>query len=170
MSLKVFSTVVFLILIAHFVCGQQLNVEIQGEADFGNLLNPVCEAGDDYNSYLEDESGVFISVLYSNVFDYLFNPNKKWSIYVHKSDVDWPSDFSLKVRRTGNGSRVWFGSGVNINHGVNYQEITNNPVYFFRGRHGISNIPLAFQLSGFSVTMGAGDFETSIVFTVYDDW
>jgi hypothetical protein len=170
MNFKVFSTVVFFLLVPHILWGQQLNVEIQGEANPGSLLNPLREAGDDYSSYIVDESNVFISVFYSNFFDYLFNPNKKWSIYVHKSDVDWPSDFLLQVKRSGNGSRVWFGSGVNISHGVNYQEITNNPVYFFRGRHGISSIPLTFQLSGFSVTMGAGDFETSIVFTVYDDW
>jgi hypothetical protein len=31
-------------------------------------------------------------------------------------------------------------------------------------------IPVALQLHGFSVTMGARDFETSLVFTVYDDW
>ncbi|RIH64043.1 hypothetical protein D1164_17075 [Mariniphaga sediminis] len=171
MSLKKYGSLMLLLFVPFWVAGQQLKVEIEGDANFSNSLIPVREAGEDYSSTIEHESSLYISVLYVNYFDYWFNPNKKWSVYVHKSDIEWNSDFTIKARRTGNGSRVnWFAPGVNIHDGTNYQEISNNPVYFFRGRHGIAYIPLSFQLSGFSVTMGAKDFETSLVFTVYDDW
>ncbi|SHF53635.1 hypothetical protein SAMN05444274_106107 [Mariniphaga anaerophila] len=162
----------FLLLFVHlYLAGQQMSVVVNGDAGLSGFLPSLTEAGNDYEPSVESESSLFVSVLYADYFDYVFSPNKKWRVFVHKSDVGWNSDIKLEARRTGSGTRVsWFSSNANIHDGTNYREITNNPSFFFRGKHGISTIPISLKFSGFSVIMGAGDFETTLVFTVYDDW
>jgi hypothetical protein len=41
--------------------------------------------------------------------------------------------------------------------------------YFFRGRGEIGDIPVNFRITGMSVVNGAQDFETKVIFTIYDD-
>lgn len=168
-------TGILFILLLSFFCGrtQSLRVDITGNASFDNSAYSVTEAGEDFPSSIESETSLYMSVLYNTSWwGYVFYPDKQWRIFVHKSDINWDSDLTLSAQRTGTGSIVnsWWAQPLFIRDGTNYQNITNNPVYFFRGRHGITNIPVEFRLSGASLTMGARQFETSIVFTVYDDW
>ena len=161
------------ILTTTFICGQDLRVEVSGNASFDNSQYVVTEAGEDFPSSIESETSLFVSVRYSAGFlGYLFYPDKRWRIFIHKSDLNWNSDLTLSAERTGNGSIVanWTAQPQYIRDGSNFQNITNNPVYFFRGRHGIVNIPLSFKLTGASLTMGAKDFETNVILTVYDEW
>ncbi|MCG6189032.1 hypothetical protein [Maribellus maritimus] len=64
-------------------------------------------------------------------------------------------------------SRSWQSHGVvNIRYGTSYRSITNNPVYFFRGKTEILNILISIRISGISLYRGAQDFETNIIITV----
>ncbi|WP_372949646.1 hypothetical protein [Mariniphaga sp.] len=161
---------ILLIFIPFLTEGQELTVQVDGDADFTHNLIPISEAGLDYPSTLQAESSVYVSVISDNLLDKKNNPNDKWRIHIHKLDMEWNQELALEARRTGQGFKPDNPGNPNIQDGDNFQPITNIPVYFFRGRGEIVQIPVALQLRGFSVTMGARDFETSLVFTVYDDW
>ena len=149
--------------------GQPLKVEIENNARFENTNYMINEAGEDFPS-IESESNVQVSITYSNYWDKKDNPNGKWRINVHKSDIQWNSNLMLQIKRTGNGYKGENDKKGNIHDGDNYQTVTNTPIYFFQGKDEINYIPLQLKIEGLSVTMGAQDFETKVVLTVYDDW
>jgi len=165
---------IFLIIItihfAFFLKGQQLKVELEGNVNFDNSNFIIAEAGEDFPSGIESESSFFISVLYTDDFNKKKNPNTKWSIKVFKSDLTWHNNLMLECKRTGNGDKIKNSGNANIHDGENYQEISNTSTYFFRGKSEIAYIPIALIINGLSLVMGAETFETSVVFTVYDEW
>jgi hypothetical protein len=167
---KIYIVVAFLFVTATFF-GQELSLSVTGNANFDNSRYSVSEAGEDFSSSVTSESSAFVSLNYVNMWDIIFGTDIKWRIFIHKSDISWHRDLTLETKRNGNGTKAsWLGPSPTVNHGTNYQDITNTPVYFFRGRYGVTDIPIGFRLSGASLSMGASQFETTIVFTVYDDW
>jgi len=160
---------ILFVLFINAVLAQDLKVAIEGNATFNNALYSIVEAGNDFNSSIESESSVFISILYSNFWDSKNNPNEKWRINVHKSDLTWHPNLMLETKRTGKGYKPAKRGSPNIHDGDNFQIITNTPTYFFGGKDEIVYIPLDLKISGMSVVMGAQEFETNIVFTVYGD-
>lgn len=152
------------------VNGQQLVVQVEGDVYFNENLPVISEAGNDYSTSLEKQSALNVSVLYDDQLNKKKNPNDKWRILVHKQNMEWNNELVLEARRSGTGLKIDNPGSPNINDGENFQQITDIPTYFFRGMGEIAQIPVALKLAGFSLTMGARDFETSIVFTVYDDW
>lgn len=148
---------------------QPLTIEINGSATFNNLQFNVSEAGEDFPSNIESESNLEVSVVYNNFWDKKDNPNGKWRINVHKTDITWNPDINLQIKRTGKGFKSGGNGNPNIQDGENYLPVSNTPTYFFRGKDEIINIPITVQISGISLTMGAKDFETNIMLTVYDD-
>jgi hypothetical protein len=169
MDKRYFFLVLFFLL-PGWVTAQLLTVVVEGDANFNQTLIPVREAGTDYASVLEAVSSVYISVLNYNELGQNQNSNERWSVYLHKSDTGWDDQLLLEARRSGDGYNVNNQGNPNIHDGINYQPLSDNQLYFFRGRGEIASIPVSLRLSGFSVTMGAGDFETNLVFTVYDNW
>lgn len=162
---------IFSIVLSTAVTGQQLKIELEGNAAFDNSNFSIKEAGEDFSSTIESEASFFISVLYTDDnINRKKNPNTKWNIKVYKSDLTWNNDLKLEARRTGRGQKVGRPGNPNIHDGDNNQIITNTSTYFFRGMGEIAYIPVTFNLSGFSLSMGASNFETRVVFTVYDDW
>lgn len=150
--------------------GQSMSVSVSGNVNFNNLQYNISEAGEDFSSSLENETSIYINIEYSSVWEKWFNPNRKWKMNIHKTDINWNPEIIIEARRTGNGNRPWYRNGsVNIHDGTTYQSITNTPTYFFRGKDEVLNIPIAINLSGISLVMGAQSFETNIVLTVYDD-
>ncbi len=161
------------ILPATLVVGQNLRIDATGTASFDNSQYIITEAGEDFPSSIVSETALNVSVRYNGSWlAYLFYPDKKWRIFVHKSDLNWNAELALSAKRNGSGAIInnWWAQPLFIRDGTNFQNITNTPVYFFRGRHGIVNIPVSFKLSGASLTMGASEFETNVIFTVYDEW
>ncbi|WP_319589298.1 hypothetical protein [uncultured Draconibacterium sp.] len=153
--------------------GQTMSVTSRGMVSFRDFQFSVTEAGEDFASSVESESGLFLDVGYLN-FDWWWvlvgPPNTKWRVDVHKVDGNWHPDIVIKAKRTGTGVRLWNErKKLTISGGESYQVITNNTNYFFNGRGGIEDIPFKFMLSGFSLTMGAQTFDTNIVFTIVDD-
>ena len=150
---------------------QNIDISVTGYANFDNADYSISEAGEDFSASVLTESSAYISVDYLSLMDKIFGSDIKWRVFVNKSDISWNQNLSLEIKRSGNGTKAsWLGPSPTINHGTSYQTVTNIPVYFFRGRYGITDIPLGFRLSGASLRMGANQFETTITFTVYDDW
>ena len=161
-------SILFLLLI-NIAWGQELKVTIEGNATFDNSQYSIREAGEDFPSSIESESSVYISVLYGNYWDKKNNPNKKWRIHIHKSDLSWDANLMVEAKRTGKGYNSKKKGNPKIYDGDNYQTATNIPTYFFGGKDEITYIPVNFKIGGVSVIMGAKEFETNMVFTVYDD-
>nr|WP_319270712.1 hypothetical protein [uncultured Draconibacterium sp.] len=160
--------ILFTVLVISSLVGkaQLLQLSLNGMATFNETQLMVDEAGEDINATIESNSSVYLSV-YSYYFWEMLNG--KWQIYVHKRDVTWNDEIILELRREGKG-RKWLSNGTpNIHDGSSYFRLTNNPTYFFRGRGLVLDIPMGFRLSNVSLTMGANDFETDVVFTIYDD-
>jgi hypothetical protein len=170
MNKNLFSILIFTVAMATNSFGQILKVEVDGEARFTSFQNYTLEAGNDFPSSIESESEVQISMVYNNLLDIRNNPNQKWRLTIQKSDLTWNPALNLEARRTGNGYKRNSSGNPTITDGMTWQVVTNNPVYFFRGRDEIIYIPIKLKVNGYSLTMGASDFETSIVLTVYDDW
>ncbi len=150
--------------------GQVLIIQLNGEINFDNSQISIDEAGLDFPSSIESEPTVNISVLYNDNSNTKINPNQKWRIFINKSDLVWSPDLTMEAIRTGTGENVGSHGVSTISDGESYQEITDVPSYFFKGRSETAYIPLQFRISGLSVVLGATDYETNIVFTVYDDW
>jgi hypothetical protein len=90
--------------------------------------------------------------------------NPPWTVSVRKVDTSWNAVLHLSVRRTGAG----VGGGT-LSGGTTYQEITATDTAFFSGTGGDKkNIPLQFQISGVTVTLGAATFSTTVYYTVTD--
>ncbi len=162
---------ILLIFLAGYISStaQSMVVEVQGSATFNNLY-VISEAGADFPSNIESESNMEISVLYSSYWDKRDNPNGKWRIHINKSDINWNSNLSLLIKRSGDGYKNGSNGTANIHDGENYLPVTDSPSYFFEGKGEITNIPLQLSISGFSIIMGSQEYETSITLTVYDGW
>lgn len=160
--------ILFSLFVGLLVNAQQMNVSVDGVASFDGTNFTISEAGEDFASTIESEASVFISVNSNDELDKKINPNQKWRIEIVKEDLMWDGDIQLEIIRTGDG----YGNGNNKNQifdGTNYQLIDGISRYFFRGRGVVTEIPVQLRLSGFSVTLGAQDFETNVVLTIYDD-
>lgn len=164
-------TILFLLLYINInAFSQPMKVEVDGNVSFDNTGYLISEAGEDFASNIESESTVQVSVTSSNYWDKRNNPNGKWRVNVHKSDIQWDSDLILQISRSGNGYKAKNRKSPNIHDGESYLPVTNTPSYFFRGKSEILYIPINVSVSGFSITMGAREYETNIILTVYDDW
>jgi len=164
----------FFMLMATFSFSQQLEVLVSGNINFDNSSYAISEAGNDYQASIETQSSIFVTVDYTFwLYNYYWPQGKKWSISVNKADVLWDPQLKLEIRRTGNGTSYNWNNRknkVNISDGMEFQPISDTPIYFFKGKDAVYDIPITFKVSGASVTMGAKQFETNIILTVTDSW
>lgn len=176
--MKYISVTMFFLILQFLSLGQGMQIDLQGAVIFNNSLFTINEAGEDFAATLTSEATTLVSVASGNIWDKKTNPNKKWRVEVNKIDVNWDDNLILEIRRTGNGiaqannNGNGKGSGNKkgkVQDGTVFMPVTNNSTYFFKGRDFVSNIPIDFRVSGLSIAMGARDFETDIVFTIYDD-
>ncbi len=168
-TIKYLLTVLFFLPVS-VVWSQTLAVTVEGNATFGNTLFAVNEAGEDFQGSVVTESPLNVSVLSGDYWDKKNNRNNKWRIFIYKTDLTWNPGLILEAARTGAGYNPDNNGSPNISDGESFQTITNNPTYFFLGKDQIAYIPVNLRLSGISVTMGAKNYETNVVLTVYDDW
>lgn len=148
---------------------QKMKVDVDGQLEFDNSEFTVDEAGENFKSSVESESSMYFSIEANDDYEKKINKNQKWNVSIYKEDYNWNDGLILEARRTGNGTRAQ-GKRDRIWDGTTYQEITNNSTYFFRGRGEIVDIPISFKLSGVSLEMGAGNFESKIIVTITDKW
>lgn len=149
--------------------GQQLVVQVDGEINFDYNALIISEAGEDYLSSVESSGIVYMSVLSDNQLDKKINPSHRWQVSVQKQDIEWNSNFNLEIRRTGTGNRPGSAGSPQLEDGEIFKRITDTSIFFFKGRGEVEQIPLAFRISGISVTMGARNFESRLIFTVMEE-
>lgn len=148
---------------------QQIQLQLTGDATFGNSNFSVSEAGLDFSATVRTPNPIYLSITQSDYWTQKNNPNGKWRIHVFKQD-NWSEDLQLAIKRTGNGYKVGSNGKPNIQNGMTYQVIRDNETEFFYGKGEIRDIPVKLRLRGHSLTMGAGTHSSRIVFTVYDSW
>uniref|UniRef100_UPI003216CFF0 hypothetical protein n=1 Tax=uncultured Draconibacterium sp. TaxID=1573823 RepID=UPI003216CFF0 len=163
------SLILVILLLCIISSAQQLQLEVNGSANFENSVFEIREAGLDFSSALEVQSSIFLTLHQGGGFTKKNNPNKKWRIAIFKQD-DWNDDLKLEVKRTGKGNNIGNNGKPNVHGGENYQVVRNTETWFFEGKGEIRDIPLRIKLSGVSLKMGAGSHNSRIVFTVYDGW
>jgi len=163
------------LVLAFLFWGLQVNAQmilsVDGVASFDGVSFNINKAGEDFSSSIESESSVSVSVDFQNILESFFNPNKKWRMEVTKEDVIWNNNIVLEIKRAGDGSGSWLTNHgkTHLNGGENYQVVDGISRDFFNGKGGAYFVPLQLKLTGFSVTLGAQDFETNVVLTIYDD-
>ncbi len=87
-----------------------------------------------------------------------------WRVDVKRVDTTWDSDFTIYVRRTGDGT----GTGT-ISGGTTFQAVTTTDATFFSGAGDRSGIDVEFKIEGFSVsTIPVDIYDTSITYTIVD--
>ena len=89
--------------------------------------------------------------------------NDDWRVDVRRVDTNWPSAFTLFVRRTGAG----LGGGY-VAGGSDYQAIGRSSDQFFFGSGHRNFVPLQFKLEGLSVRVPPDVYSTTIIYTVVD--
>lgn len=152
------------------VSAQQMGIDIAGATLFDESGLVINNAGEDYSSSLAMTSTFFMGIHSNNQWDNWGSTKRSWRIEVQKEDMNWDNNLKLEITRTGDGNWwYYFLFGSKIYGGQNYQTIENNSTYFFRGKGLLTDIPVQLRLSGVSVTQGAGDYETNIILTIYDD-
>ncbi|KJF44501.1 hypothetical protein [Draconibacterium sediminis] len=164
--MKRFSFLIVLCFFAFGIYAQGLQLALTGMVTFNEVQIKVSDPGEDIEAVITANSGVQLSVESQNYWE---QNNEKWRIYVHKTNVEWADEIRLEVRRQGDGDKLNKKSGGNVHDGSTFAEIKDNPTYFFRGMGLISNIPLDFRINDISLSLGANNFETDVVFTIYDD-
>ena len=166
--MKIYITIIFVTL-AVLARAQQLGISVGGVVGFSPNDFTIREAGFDFPSDIECESPLFLTVGSNDEWDKKTNPNRKWRIEVRKEDMNWNDAITLEIIRTGDGYWQQNNNSSHIENGTNYQVVNQLSNYFFEGKGLISDIPIQFRLSGFSIVNGANDYETNVVLTIYDN-
>jgi hypothetical protein len=121
----------------------------------------ITEAGNDY------PNGSLISATNQTLMTVNSASNSVAYIYVQKSDTSWDSRLIISARRTGTGSG---SGGFSTTNGTTLQAITNVPQYFFEIILGsgkqISNIPIQYYITGFTVLLPVRAYTTTLLYTV----
>jgi hypothetical protein len=87
-----------------------------------------------------------------------------WRVDIRRwGEGDWPSDFTLFVKRTSDGA----GSG-SISGDFSYLEITSTDTPFFSGSGDRSNITVQYELTGMSIDISPNYYEVQVILTVED--
>lgn len=85
-----------------------------------------------------------------------------WQVQVRKSDT-WPSEVSLQLKRTGDGS-----GGGTVSGGNSYIVVGTSDADFFNGTGDRTAIPVQYKISGMSISVPPDNYSTSVTFTVVD--
>lgn len=86
-----------------------------------------------------------------------------WRVDVKRTDTTWHGDFTLSVKRTGDGT-----GGGTITGGAAYQAVATTDNAFFSGAGDRSDIPVQLRLSGVSVQVPPDTYSTTATYTVVD--
>ena len=152
------------------VSAQRVGVEVFGGTSFDMSNLVINDAGSDFSSAIAMESTVYLGISSASQWDNWGGTRRSWRINVRREDINWNNDLKLEIARAGDGSWWYFYFyGSIIYDGISYQTVANNSTYFFRGRGLLGDVPIRLRLSGFSLTQGANDYETNVVFTIYGD-
>ncbi len=92
--------------------------------------------------------------------------NRRYEVYVSRSDIFWNAAFTLRVRRSSNGTNPSAPPAGQISGGTNFITITAGNTQFFTGRRDRVNVDIEYRLLGVSVTLPAAIYSTTVVYTL----
>jgi hypothetical protein len=125
--------------------------------------NTITEAGNNYSSN-------WTSLSNQTIISLPWGTNK-YTVSISKTDINWPSDLILLVRKTGES----LGQGGNVSPAgtTNYLTLTATNQTFFSSKPGFSIFPLLstsfnvqYEIRGLSVTLPAQSYTTTVVYTI----
>ena len=145
--------IVFMVIISASIKGQ--SISITGNWNLNIPATSITEAGADFTNPFAS-SGTSIAI------DINVTGNKKFNVYVNKSDITWNSALNLSVTRTTNG-----GPAGNISGGTSPVAIDNTQTLFFNGKGDKTGIQIIYSLSGVSVTLPAATYTTTVIYTLF---
>jgi hypothetical protein len=156
---KIFLVSIPLLLLQPVFGAQEHNVIVRGgwtnPIDSNNLISG---AGSNLvNTY---QSGVKTTTL---TITGCKNNNDAWQVYVNRSDINWPINFVLYIKRTGVGDGT---EGATVNGGLSFQAVNAAETFFLSGTGNRHNIPIQYQLSGVSLQTGPNNYSAGVIFTV----
>jgi hypothetical protein len=125
-------------------------------------LGTITEAGNDYSTSATSSTT-------QTLIDFKTGGASSYTISVQKVDVDWHPNLTLWVKRNGDGN----GSGgkiVPMTGGETFIQVTNLSQIFFSDASGEShnrnNVPVQYQILGYSVLMPVKTYITTVVYTI----
>lgn len=119
--------------------------------------NTITTAGNDYS--LNVISGI-------NQTSLDISPTAiNWIVRINKIDNHWHNSLELYAKRTGNGLIL---ATATISGGAIFSVIQNTSTEFFRGTISITSIPIQYEIKGLSVLIPAGNYSTTIYYTISD--
>lgn len=162
------SYILFFFLLSYFTQGQV--IQTVGSWNPNISSNAIVEAGLNYATDYNVESlrnQTNVSLQRGGGFFGVYIGS--WRVDISKVDLNWDSRLRLEVRRTGtgNGTGWWFFAPA-ISNGTVYQQIQNNATPFFQGNGVFTNIPIQYRISGLSVLIPAGNYSTTVVYTLLE--
>ena len=86
-----------------------------------------------------------------------------YRVDVRRVDTAWHGNFVLWIKRSGDGT----GSG-SISGGTTYLTVTTTDQTFFTGVDDRLNVPIQFRLTGISIQIPPGDYETTVFYTIVE--
>ncbi len=129
-----------------------------------NSLATPSEAGSDLTSVIETTTD-FNLLNIQNVAN-----TTNWKVSISRQDINWPSAFTLQVRRNSSGLACAGCSGLNLAKSPSsYLTIVPLETDFIFGTGEVTGIELQFKLSGLSLTVEANSYSTNVVYTLYGD-
>lgn len=127
-------------------------------------VGTITEAGNDYSTSAT-------SSIEQTLIDFKTGRANSYSISIQKVDVDWHPNLSLWAKRNGDGD----GSGgktVPMMGGETFIQVTNALQIFFYDTSGEShnrnNVPIQYQILGYSVLLPVKTYTTTVIYTVSD--
>lgn len=121
----------------------------------------ITEAGLDY------PVGNIASAVNQSLMTVNSSKNSVAFVSIQKSDTSWDARLIISALRTGTGTG---NNGFSTTLGTTALTITNAPQRFFEVRPAggtrVSNIPIQYLLTGFTVLMPVKTYTTTIIYTV----
>ena len=84
-------------------------------------------------------------------------------VLVHREDINWNSNLTLKVKRTSNGTN---GNTIISGGEINFQTINTIDSFLFSCTGNHTDVPLQYEITGISVLLPVQNFSTTVVYTL----
>jgi hypothetical protein len=155
--------IIFGFVMALLICQLVLGAQEPHMIVMGGWINPIDSANlisgagsNLVNTYQSDAGATTLSIVGGE-------KDQAWQIYINRSEMNWPSNFVLYVRRTGPGDGT---EGSTVRGGLSFQVVNSAKTLLCSGTGKVHHIPLQYQLSGVSLTTNPGNYNLGIVYTL----
>jgi len=156
---SLFACALLLVATGDFSEAAIITISIDATGDWSETIDASdlqAGAGSDLKSTYESAAGTGLLTISGTSGN-----GDTWRVDVRRSDTTWHTNFTLSVKRTGDGT-----GGGSISSRAAYQAIGLSDAAFFSGAGDRSGIPLQFKLEGMSLQVPPATYSTTITYTV----